>query len=379
MEYEIAKIYGAIYSLFSDKYKNLWLVSERGIDARDNGYVFWEYLCKNHPEINARFIIDYDSIDYEKVKSLGECVRYKSFQHYVLLSLAKYDVSTHIMGYTPDLIVFVWLDRLFHIIKGKKIFLQHGIIKDDMLFNHYPHISVDIFNTSAQPEYEYIRDTYGHPEGAVRLLGMCRYDKLTASNANTNNQILVMPTWRQQIFSDCSSDAQFMETDYYKKYNSLINNKELLDFLEKADFNLVFYPHIQFQKYIGLFKAGSKRVILGTFKDFDVQQLLIESKILITDYSSVYFDFAYMHKPEIYYQFDKESYRKGHYAEGYFSYEDHGFGPVITEEDAVVKEILTVADNNWKPSEMYGQRMDSFFTLRDQNNCERTFEAITAL
>lgn len=378
IKYEIAKVYGLIISFNDDKYKDLWLISERGIDARDNGYVFWEYICNNHPEINARFIIDNKSADYEKVRKLGKCVQYKSFEHYVMLSLAKYNVSTHIMGYTPNMIAFVWLDRILHIIKGKKIFLQHGIIKDDMLFNHYPHISVDIFNTSAKPEYEYIKNTYGHPEGTIRLLGMCRYDKLDADD-RTKHQILVMPTWRQNISSQCSGYADFVKTDYYKKFNSLINNRDLLDFLEKNDLKLVFYPHIEFQKYLNLFKVGSDRVILGSFKEYDVQQLLIESKVLITDYSSVYFDFAYMNKPEIYYQFDKENYRKGHYAEGYFSYENDGFGPVVTEELEVIQEIKKIADNDWKADTQYTERMDKFFTLRDHNNCERVFKAIIAL
>lgn len=52
----------------------------------------------------------------------------------------------------------------------------------------------------------------------------------------------------------------------------------------------------------------SKEIEIAKFKDYDVQQLLIELRILITDFSSVFFDFAYMKKPVIYYQFDRDKY-----------------------------------------------------------------------
>ena len=53
-----------IVSLFvkrDPRYKDLWIVSERGIDARDNGYHFFKYLRNAHPEINSVYIISKDS------------------------------------------------------------------------------------------------------------------------------------------------------------------------------------------------------------------------------------------------------------------------------------------------------------------------------
>ena len=64
--------------------------------------------------------------------------------------------------------------------------------------------------------------------------------------------------------------------------------------------------------------------------------MLKESSMLITDYSSVFFDVAYMHKPIIYYQFDRDAFRQGHYQEGYFSYDD-GFGPVAFDTESLLK------------------------------------------
>ena len=49
------------------------------------------------------------------------------------------------------------------------------------------------------------------------------------------------------------------------------------------------------------------------------------------DYSSIAFDFAYMKKPLIYYQFDQDKYYTNHFAKGYFDCERDGFGPQMSE------------------------------------------------
>ena len=378
LAYTFGWMIGHIAKLFCSDYRNVWLVCERGVDARDNGFVFYNYLVKEHPEVNSYYIIDKNSADYEKVSELGKTVQFKSLKHYMLLSVAKYNVSTHVMGFTPDMVIFVWLDKL-HLIRGKKVFLQHGIIKDDMKFNHYPNISLDIFNTSAKPEYEYIKDTYGHPEGVVKMLGMCRYDNLHDLEDRQKNQILLMPTWRTDVILSCKSDVDFKKTHYYTAFQSLFQNQKLNELLEKNNLELVFYPHLEMQKFLHTFSSKFERIKIASFKDYDVQELLISSKLLITDYSSVFFDFAYMDKPEIFYQFDEGEYRKGHYQEGYFSYRRDGFGPVVVDEMELVDAIGFSIQQGFKVEEKYQAKIDAFFTLKDQNNCQRTFEAISSL
>ena len=51
----------AAYIIGHNKYQDIWLISERGFDARDNGFVFYKYLRTKHPEINSYYIIDGNS------------------------------------------------------------------------------------------------------------------------------------------------------------------------------------------------------------------------------------------------------------------------------------------------------------------------------
>ena len=359
----------------SDQYKNLWIVSERGIDARDNGYHFFKYLRTNHPEINSVYIISNDSPDREKVAPLGELVEYGSFRHYLCYILAQVKVSTHIDGYSPDILFFHKFGKFFPD-KSKKIFLQHGIMSNDLPFSHADQTDIDMFVCTAVPEYEFIKSTFGYPEGILQLTGLCRYDNLKKTDAPTH-KILFMPTWRSNLRT-CKK-AAFLESEYFKEYNSFLNCSELEELLEKYDYELIYYPHYEIQRFVDCFTTSSDRVKIADFKHNDVQELLINSDILITDYSSVFFDFAYMRKPVVYFHYNDEEFRKNHYKEGYFKIKRDGFGDVATTKEAVVNSLGNILENGLKPDEIYLNRMNAFFCFNDNNNCERNFEAICKL
>ena len=118
----------SIFVKHSKTYKDLWIVSERGIDARDNGYHFYKYLKSAHPEINAVYIISKDSPDRKKVVEFGNLVEYGSFKHYLSFILAKVKVSTHIDGYSPDILFFHKFGKLFPTIQ-KRYFFSTELLK----------------------------------------------------------------------------------------------------------------------------------------------------------------------------------------------------------------------------------------------------------
>ena len=65
--------------------KNNWLICERPNNAQDNGFFFYKYLRKNHPEINAIYLIKKSSPFYDKVSKLGKCVEFGSFKHILMI------------------------------------------------------------------------------------------------------------------------------------------------------------------------------------------------------------------------------------------------------------------------------------------------------
>lgn len=352
------------------KYRDLWIIAERGTDARDNAYYFFKYVRENHPEINTAYIISKYSSDRVGVEKLGRVIDHNSFEHYIAMVLSKVKISTHIVGYSPNIDFFIRLNRL-GLVNGKKIFLQHGITKDNIAYLHNENTGVDLFVCAAKPELDYIQKHYGYPDNVPKLLGFCRYDSLYGKPEKTN-KILLMPTWRVTL-GGCG-EKEFIESVYYKTYQRLINSEKIGALLEEHDCELIFYPHIEMQRFLHCF-SGSKRVRIMGFDDTTVQNLLIECDILITDFSSVFFDFGYMEKPIVYYQFDKDEFRKTHYVEGYFSYERDGFGAVTNTEAELTYEIEKLLENGSELEETYRERIHNFFTIRDKDNCKRNFEA----
>ena len=105
-------IYFVVYffTLFYKKKHNTWLISERGIDARDNGYVFYKFLKKEHPEILVKFVITYNSPDRRRIDEV-DVINYGSLKHYYLYITSPVLISTHYQGYSPNLDLFYKIGR----------------------------------------------------------------------------------------------------------------------------------------------------------------------------------------------------------------------------------------------------------------------------
>ena len=345
-----------------------WVLHERGTDARDNAYFFYRYLKENHPEKKIYYVIDRNSSDYQKVKE--DAVDFGSLKNYWAIATAEKIISTHCNKGLPHM-----NPKLFRLFKLNQrfYFLQHGITKDNVPMLHFDQTGVRFFACGAKPEYDYICNEFGYPPGVVRYTGFARYD--TLQGVKTKRQILIMPTWRMYI----KDEKEFLESEYYRQWNEILNHRLLAEFLEKNDLTAVFYPHYEVQKYLHWFETATERMILADFESYDVQTLLKESKLLVTDYSSVFFDFAYMRKPVVYFQFDQETFFSQHYHRGYFSYPDMGFGPVTGNAQDTVRAIVNSAASGFEPADEYLKRMGSFFPLWDQKNCERIYHAICTL
>ncbi len=360
-----------IISLFyknNKKYKDIWLISERGTEAKDNGYWMFKYIRENHPEINVHYIIDKSyKKDYEKVAKFSNIIEFKSLEHKIAFILSNKVISTHIGFVEP------WSYKLYKMIldrnnnkkyikmildrnnNKKYIFLQHGVIYNDLSeYLNKSTTKIDKFITSTKGEYNSIANTkeYGYYDGEVVQTGLARFDNL--HNNRPKNQILLMPTWRKDITNPSYAkgkgidDSVFLSSKYYNVYNSLLNSEKLKNILIENNIKLIFYPHYEIQQYVKYFNVNNDCIVIAKKEDYDVQQLLMDSSLLITDYSSVFFDFAYMKKPIIHYCFDKLN----HYKTVYFDLEKDGFGKIISKEDELINKIAQYIKNQFNIKKM---------------------------
>lgn len=367
------------------KRKPLWLISDRASKAGDNGEAFFRYMRNNHPEIDARFVINGDCPDYEILRQIGPVVKKDSYRHKILHLLSDCVMSSHgeddiynpfYRSYEP------YRNLLTHV---RRVFLQHGVTKDDISqwlgrFNK----GFDGFVTAAIPEAASIcTEKYEYTDHEVWLTGFPRFDRLYR---DSQRWITVMPTWRKYLMGKLdkhtgkwtgSSDLQ--ESDYVQFYNGLLNHPGLHAAAKQYGYQLKFLPHPNMQSFTDVFDENSVVDYLGTESEY--RDIYAKSDLVVTDYSSAVFDFAYLRQPIVYTQFDRDSFFSGvhAYTKGYFDYERDGFGEVLYDLESTVECIISYMENGCQLKEMYRERIDAFFAFQDQNNCQRVYEKIVQL
>lgn len=350
------------------KNKKLWLIAEEG-DARDNGYYFFEYMNNKHKEIKCYYAISKKSKNYANFPYKDKSVSFGSIRHWLYYMSADLNISSQKSG-NPDPIFWYIIHVIFSAYNNR-VFLQHGVTINNVEWLHYEKTKFKSFITATKKEDEEIRKNFGYPDKSICLAGFSRWDKL--KDDSDGKTILIMPTWRKYLGVKNNSifnRTDFTHTDYYKKWNSLLNNKKLIRYIEKNNIKLCFYPHQNMQKLLSLFTTSSKNVSLLSM-DNNISDAFNKSTLMITDYSSVLFDFAYLRKPAIYYQFDEDEYREKQYGKGHFDYRKDGFGPVITDETDLVDEIIDLMNTGIK--QKYLKRIEKAFIFKHGNNSERIY------
>lgn len=360
--------------------RDFWLVCEEKNEARDNGYHFFKHVRKNHPKQKIAYAINKKSPDYNKVKGLGKVVSYGTISHWFWYIVADKNISSQ-KGGKPNPAVCYLFEVVFKMRKNNRIFLQHGVIINDLDFLHFKNTNMRMFVTTTTPETEFVKSHFGYPAGYINQTGLARFDNLNNFNVD-ESKILVMPTWRQWLSKgveakDIEGSEVFKESNYYKYWSEFINSEKLDKCLKKYNKKLMFYPHRNMQKFLNDFSTKSSNIEICSWQNNDIQDVLKECAVMITDYSSVFFDFLYMKKPVLFYQFDEEMFRKYQYGEGYFSYKNNGMTQWANNLDDLLHNLeLTLKNNNNLISE---EAYSKYFKYSDTNNCERIYEAIKGL
>ncbi|MBO7719810.1 MAG: CDP-glycerol glycerophosphotransferase family protein, partial [Methanosphaera sp.] len=341
------------------KNKRIWLYSDRPDFADDNAKALFEYTCNMDDGVSRYFIVDKNSSSYNNLKRINKnIVAFGSFKHEILYLFAQKVISSYVNENFINPFHYFTPSLYSGLITSYRYFLQHGVTKDDVseFIKKYDKNLSLIVCVSNMERDSFLADGYNFDSHVIQTLGFCRFDKLTSDDAK--RQILFAPTWRLEL----SNEEKFIESQYYKTLKSFLNSEKLKSLVEVTCFTMVFKPHPELNDYIDLLDVPE---YIHISEDESYQELFRDSSLLITDYSSVYFDFAYLKKPVIYYQKDDDY----HYKEGYFKYDTHGFGKVIKKEEELIDEIHHIIKNECIMEDKYKKRVDEFFKYNDKNNC----------
>lgn len=373
---KLRNIYTKLYNLKKKYYKKpLYLFMDRTNHADDNAEHLFRYAVKQNDNIRKYFVVE-DGNEYNRLKKIGKTLKYNSFKHRLIYLLADKVISSH-----PDEFVlnpFFEIDQdqrryINSLVTSDTYFLQHGVTLgnvSDWLRKFDKNVSL-IVALSDDEHDSFLEKGYNYDESIIQTLGFPRYDNL---KSDSKKQILFIPTWRNYLESN---EDIFINSNYFKNICNLLNNKRLLEILDKNGFKIVFKPHPRLEnkiphsekRFIDLFNINEK-VEISWGKSY--QELFKESNLLITDYSSVAFDFAYLKKPIIYYQAEDDY----HHGKSYFDFKTMGFGDIISDENVLLSKINDYLNSNCTMEDKYIERVDKFFKFIDKNNCKRVYDWI---
>lgn len=365
------------------KRKQIWLISDRVNKADDNGEALFRYLCSlKDTGLDVYFVIEKDSPDYERLCEIGKVVDYFSHKHKMLHLMADVIISSSGDDFVIDPFRKYFAPYRKFLSEQKFVFLQHGIIKDDLSgwLNRYRN-NFSGFVTSAGREYDsVVNGNYFFGEDKVWFTGLPRYDLLYHDEKKI---ITIMPTWRKYLMQQKNGvwypKNQFEKSSYRVFYHDLLNDSRLIAAAEEYGFRLCYMPHPNSHSAMEYFEPDSRIEILDL--DTSYRCIFAQSDMIITDYSSVAFDAAYLEKPVIYTQFDADEFFAGEhvYKKGYFDYERDGFGEVTYTLESTVDTIIEYMKSGCRLKEKYADRIRKFYAYHDKNNCERVYKKILQL
>lgn len=346
----------------------IWVIGEKRYKAQDNGYHFFKYMRTTYPELPVYYVIDQTSPERFNVEPYGNVIYFGTKTHFKLMLDADYICATHYPSYLYPSNSKIYTRR----IKATKVFLQHGILGTKNLVEingrQVHDFDIDLFITSSEREKDIVVRDLKFSPNTVKVTGLPRFDELFNDNTPTKNQILIIPTWRDWL----TSRNQLSQSNYLIRINTLLQS-QILKTLSNQGMDVVFCLHPNMQPFIDMFNTPKyiKKINQG---EVEVQQLIKESRLMITDYSSVAFDFSFLNKPIIYYQFDKKQFIGR--LPSHINIEEELPGIIVNTEEDLEHVLSDIVSRNFTISDKILQRAHTFYPFRDTHNCERIYNEI---
>ncbi|GAA0629543.1 CDP-glycerol glycerophosphotransferase family protein [Sporichthya brevicatena] len=366
-----------------------WVLIDRVHDADDSGEHLFRWIRENRPKTNAWFVIEKGTPDHQRLRreKIRRVIPYGSLRWKLLMLNCEHLISSHADAAITNPAA---LKSLIPSPTWRFTFLQHGVIKDDLSGWLNPK-NISVFVTSTPDEYESVcgdGTRYVYTTKETVLTGLPRFDRVREAGLQVapeaRDLILIAPTWRNWLVRPVAVGSQrrvaadgFAETEFATQWRSLIGAPELGQLAAETGLKVATLLHPNLEAVADDLRLPDS-VIRFSFQDQDVRELFARVRVLVTDYSSMAFNAAYIDRPVVYFQFDADAMFGGAHVgrRGYYEYSSQGFGPVTHKLDEAVAAIVDTVRRGPSPAEEYRQRIGAAFPTRDGRCCERVFDAI---
>lgn len=263
----------------------------------------------------------------------------------------------------------IYLRDLFgaNVISAKNTFTTYDTEQND---NRLVDNTQMIFCSSELEKENLLRDIYGYDQSMIKVTGIPLLDAVK----DEREKIILIAPGKRRIFGiyEYSDFYRFSNSAFFRSYNSVFSNPELLQECRKKGWKIAVLMPIEVEKYIRMFYCDDI-VNLYAYSEQNESLLLSTASVLVTDYSELQYKFAYLNK-KVFYYFPKnlpmKSEKKGENVRQY------GFGDVILDTETLIESLISDMADNFRQPEKYEIRRRKFFRYFDNQNCKRVADKI---
>ena len=374
-----------LYWLTKPMYRKnkIWLTQDKLFKAGDNGEYFFRYVKEHQPkDVKIYYVVDKKSPDCPRLqKEFKDSVLvFSSLKHRIIALHTDLMLATHVDTLTCNGYYGAIQQYFKDLYNARVVCLAHGLtIQRIAQYQNRVFDNTQLYFFASKYEVKNVsHEVYDYfDKRALCLTGHARYDGL---KSNDKKMILITPTWRRSVTTGKAAkgkvyghSSNFVHSDYYKIYNSLINDERLIKTAKEHGYRIVYLLHPAMSSQLEDFEKSDGVEIVAAASDISYEKILTESSLMVTDYSGVQFDFAYMKKPLVYYHPDI---LPPQYEAGGLEYETMGFGPICRDHKQIIDTLCGYIERKCVMEDMYKERVDEFFQYSDHRNCERIFKEV---
>lgn len=352
----------------SGRQKIVLIGENRGTNLRDNGYYFFRFCREQNPLLPVYFVTNTDSIRNDTLLKHDQNVLiYGSIKHLLTFAKASYCLYTH------DYRDLIYRTH-FKLFGGRKclVFLHHGVLgwkRFDDFYQENKNI-MEFFVVGTSVEEEILVERIGVHQDKVHRLGYPRWDYLEERSSFTAQKIIYLPTFRNYMLLGKMDDYFLTAT------RSFLNSHKLRVLLRNSGASLIVHLHPEMsvlESKLDIFEDFSLYIDRG---NGSTHALLETSNLLITDYSSVSWDFFLLGKPVIFYRFDIENYETSRGS--YLDLRENLIGEVVINKDGLITAIEKYIKSGFK-EKTSGAYKDKVRFYNKGSACLRILEELMKL